>query len=811
MNRSLLRAALAGAALALASTPVAAQGADDCSSAQPISGTGAWDFMLSGATTDGQPSVDCQFFGQDQIDSDVWFAWTATTDGDVTLETCGLTTVDTKIAVYFGTGCGSTMPVACNDDACGLQSALTWTAAAQDTYLLRIGTFPGAAIGAGQIQVTEVGSGGGDDCAAPDPIAGTGTFVFDASLASTDGLPDLLCDVGGQDQIEADVWFLWTAPGDGVFSVSLCGQTNVDSRVAVYDGATCPTGSPLACDDDACGLQSEVDFLAVAGGQYLLRLGSSPGAAAGNGTFTIAAGSAGSPCANPPVGPDLIVGQLTSVQSYGASQGTSAFAIGSAICNIGSAEASWLLNGPLHPVIGQNVYRLENGRFEQIGMGWLKHGVSALQSNLCCDCTPASTGARLGVGCSTASSAGLHGLQTILGPRTDVNAFTGVFPYPYTIGFGQTGDSIYKRVQVLTDDLDPALHPGALYFGESHVVAADDAGAGNGLNNLSHRPMLVGGPLGGGFSMVMTGDTTTMEPAIRAWQQADPTVSLVDLQVPGEGRFMVGSNAYDNGDGTWRYEYAVFNLDSDLSGQSFSVDLGQAVTVTDIGMSYPRYHSGELVTDAPWAATVTGDVITWSTDTFAVNPDANALRWGTTYSFWFTADTAPELRVCGLELFKPGGPGPIGTSAVAPMDGVIGPVVSNYCAANLNSTGVFASVTAANIDLVGRTMDLTAFDLPQNTFGLFINSQAQGFFPNLAGSAGNLCLDFPIGRHNLQIASSGATGTITIPVDLDRVPQASNFLPVMPGETWNWQAWFRDVDSTGATSNFTNGVSVLFP
>lgn len=811
MNSSPLRIAVLAAALAFTGGVCTAQGADDCTGAQPVSGSGILDFLLSGATTDGAPSSACQFFGQTQIDSDVWFAWTATTNGEVTLEACGLTTVDTKVAVYPDTACGSSAPLACNDDACGLQSALTFTAVAQQTYLLRIGTFPGALAGAGQIRVTETGSGGGDDCAAADPIAGIGTFGFDGSAATTDGLPDALCDVGGQAQIERDVWFHWTAPTDGSFIVSLCGRTDVDTRLAVYAGASCASAPPIACADDSCGLQSEVDFQAVAGGEYLIRIGSSPGSSSGNGTFTIAAGSVGGPCGNPPRGPDLIVGELTSVRSYGGTRGTSSFSIGTTICNLGRSEADWIQTSSLHPVVGHGIYRLMNGRFEQIGLGWVTHGVSALQGSLCCDCMPAANGARLGVGCSTDTSASLSGVQTILGPRSDVDAFTGAFPYPYTIGFGQTGDESYKRLQVLSDSLDPTMNPGALYFGESQVVAADDAGAGNGRNNVSHRRMLVSGVQGEGFSMVMTSDTVRTEPAIRAWKALDPTVTLRELEVPGEGRFLVASNAYDNGDGTWAYEYAVFNLDSDVAGQAFAVDLGINVTVTDIGMSCPRYHSGEAIADTPWIGSRSGGVLTWATETFSQNPDANALRWGTTYSFWFTANAAPETRSAELGLFEGSGHGPVGVDVVGPMDGSSGAVVSSYCSANPSSLGISAGVTAGRIDLVARTMELTAFDLPAGTFGLFINSRGQAFVPDIGGSAGNLCLAPPIGRHNLQVASSGPSGVITIPLDLDRVPQAAGFVSVLAGETWHWQAWFRDVGTGGATSNLTNGVSVHFP
>lgn len=145
------------------------------------------------------------------------------------------------------------------------------------------------------------------------------------------------------------------------------------------------------------------------------------------------------------------------------------------------------------------------------------------------------------------------------------------------------------------------------------------------------------------------------------------------------------------------------------------------------------------------------------------------------------------------------------------MHGPSEAVVSSYCSANPSSIGISAGVTAGRIDLVARTMELTAFDLPANTFGLFINSRGQAFVPDIGGSAGNLCLATPIGRHNLQVASSGSSGVITIPLDLDRLPQAAGFVTVLAGETWNWQAWFRDVGTGGATSNLTNGVSVHFP
>ena len=44
-----------------------------------------------------------------------------------------------------------------------------------------------------------------------------------------------------------------------------------------------------------------------------------------------------------------------------------------------------------HPVIAQNLYRLKDGRFEQIGMSWLKHGFTSTNSTTA-GCTSASGG-----------------------------------------------------------------------------------------------------------------------------------------------------------------------------------------------------------------------------------------------------------------------------------------------------------------------------------------------------------------------------------------------------------------------------------
>jgi hypothetical protein len=89
----------------------------------------------------------------------------------------------------------------------------------------------------------------------------------------------------------------------------------------------------------------------------------------------------------------------------------------------------------------------------------------------------------------------------------------------------------------------------------------------------------------------------------------------------------------------------------------FTVDFPPGATITDPGFHDVEYHSGEPYDAADWAVDLSvPGVVTWSTDDFSTDPDANALRWSTTYSFRFDADVPPGPEPHVLGLFKPGSP-----------------------------------------------------------------------------------------------------------------------------------------------------------
>ncbi|MCZ6682028.1 MAG: PQQ-dependent sugar dehydrogenase, partial [Planctomycetota bacterium] len=375
-------------------------------------------------------------------------------------------------------------------------------------------------------------------------------------------------------------------------------------------------------------------------------------------------------------GPDVIVGGLPSMANYPSVGTIDAFSVATTSCNIGTVDLLWQGSTNLHPVIGQNLYRLKDGRFEQVGMSWLKHGFVAVNDNTCTHpslpaCT--NTGSVLGVGCSDPYSAlrngdqdGNGGATGGLGPHFDVNPHTGAYPFPYSFQ-GVTGNTIFKRLQVHHADLDPALNAGALYFVEGHYITPDDAAAGNGNNNASYRRATVSGS--GEYTLQVTDVTERCQAGIRAWQDNDPTVEEVDVQVSGEGLFIVSAQATDIGGGQWHYEYAVQNMNSDRSAGSFSVPIDPTASVSNIGFHDVDYHSGEPYALTDWTGVFAGSAVTWSTDDFGTDPDANALRWSTLFNFRFDADVPPITTTVTIGLFKPGSPTSVDAGIVGPADG----------------------------------------------------------------------------------------------------------------------------------------------
>ncbi|MEM7165447.1 MAG: dockerin type I repeat-containing protein [Planctomycetota bacterium] len=353
-------------------------------------------------------------------------------------------------------------------------------------------------------------------------------------------------------------------------------------------------------------------------------------------------------------GPDVIVGEIYGVSNYGAAGGYNAYSVGTRSCNIGTTNLEWFASTNKHPVIGQNLFRLKDGRFEQIGMSWLKHGFTALQFNACgCGCAPSGSGSLLGVGCSDPYGSSLNGSNGSLGARSEVgDPHSGTYTYPRVLS-PFNADLTWRRLRVLTSDIVPAQNPGAEYWVEAMYITNDDALAGNAYNNASYRPVV----FSAGGSMSYNGSTARQLPAIQAWQDSDPQVDIAEVFAPGEtphpGRLLIGSRVYDNGNGTFDYEYVVYNQNSSRGIQKVSIPVPGALTLTNVGFHDVDYHSNEVISGTDWSNAQLGASIEWETETHSTNVNANAIRWGSAYSYRFTANAGPTPGLMTLTMFRP--------------------------------------------------------------------------------------------------------------------------------------------------------------
>ena len=294
------------------------------------------------ATTNGPEDFDqCDNFDVLGIYNDLYWTYTASCDGDVTVSTCNTVDFDSRIAIYGD--CNSAM-MFCNDDAlsgaCGLTSEITFAMAAGESVVIRIGNFAEGAGGTGTFNINcnvpvpgacciglsqcvdgllpdECGAFGGthqgdgtacadvdcDPTPANDTCAGAETAVlgdnaFDTSYANPEWADpdDTVCAGEFLDWAGSpDVFFVYTPSSDGTISITLCDATSYDTSLAVYLGG-CDDGDGthnVECNGDHSGQSdcqayySAIDSMPVSGGvQVIIRIGGW-NAATGAGTMNL--------------------------------------------------------------------------------------------------------------------------------------------------------------------------------------------------------------------------------------------------------------------------------------------------------------------------------------------------------------------------------------------------------------------------------------------------------------------------------------------------------------------------------------------
>lgn len=401
------------------------------------------------------------------------------------------------------------------------------------------------------------------------------------------------------------------------------------------------------------------------------------------------------------VGEDGYGGGGTDIEYYGTSSGIEGWAVATTACNIGNIVAPWYGGTNNVPVIAQQFYRYKAGRFELIGMSWLKHSFCAVSEPGCGSCQSTNCNT-LGVGCADTYWADLN--ANIDAPRSEINPTTGEYNYPFSIS--PSGPStIRARVQIFPSDINPSENSGALYWIEGQYVEPGESVFGTQNNNVSSRSVRFTSTT----NCIGIAPTDHMLPAVMRWGSVDPNASVVEVftDETGEGGvgvalglLHIGHSATDNGDGTHHYEFLVHNQNSQRAVGSFQVPVPDCVNITNVEARMPQYHSGESITNVPWTWTHSGGMLTFSTPahTSGINMTGPAIRWGTMANFRFDADAAPVAGDASIDLWR-SGPG-----AGSHLFAVKIPDCDNGCPADLNGDGV--------VDINDILIGLSGFGTP---------------------------------------------------------------------------------------------------
>jgi hypothetical protein len=153
-----------------------------------------------------------------------------------------------------------------------------------------------------------------------------------------------------------------------------------------------------------------------------------------------------------------------------------------------------------------------------------------------------------------------------------------------------------------------------------------------------------------------------MQPAIMEW----PGATVVQVRPSlSDGLAFIAYKVTNPSAGVWHYEYAIYNENLDRAIQSFILPLGPGVTLSNVGFHAPPQHPGFTFdgttgntgfSSTPWTTDVLDRAVVWSSETFAQNPNANAVRWGTLYNIRFDANSAPVSTSATVGFLKTGTP-----------------------------------------------------------------------------------------------------------------------------------------------------------
>ncbi|MGV6851464.1 MAG: hypothetical protein ACWA5R_04690 [bacterium] len=285
---------------------------------------------------------------------------------------------------------------------------------------------------------------------------------------------------------------------------------------------------------------------------------------------------------------DVALINMSSVSSVNKTVGQVALAPSATLANIGNADVTWYekfttgtggtypapYNRDQHPFLAWNMYRLLDGRMEQLGASGLKHAFFTV--NTSCSCpgghilwSKDNPGNSSGVACQDTYGVGNNnsssavGIREELAPNTasweqcgSIFAPNGTAPGPcneerFSISFSE----LERRLYVNDADLET---PGAEYFVTAWYIVKDDINIFNTMGFRKVIPSFSGGSwffnLDGGF---VEGSATNqwIDPDNLGANQSS------DMSSTSKGHVQLMSQVEDLGEGLFRYTYGLMNYD----------------------------------------------------------------------------------------------------------------------------------------------------------------------------------------------------------------------------------------------------------
>ncbi len=248
---------------------------DDFANGQDLTGTPV---TATGNTNNASRETDepLHVAGQ-RGGASIWFDWVAPSTGAFRIDTCG-SDFNTNLAIYTGNALNALTPVpgGSNADSCGQQSKVLVNLAAATTYRIAVDgatnspfifTRGDPKTGSVALNIKVLNPPANDNFSNATAVSG---FFTQPGTVEDSG-----SEAGEPVPLGASVWYSWTAPAAGQFSVSSCESS---TEVDVFTGAPLNALAVHPATESSCAGGQRQTFAATMGTIYSIRVRDAGGA-----------------------------------------------------------------------------------------------------------------------------------------------------------------------------------------------------------------------------------------------------------------------------------------------------------------------------------------------------------------------------------------------------------------------------------------------------------------------------------------------------------------------------------------------------